>query len=498
MSTSDTDVPVGDASTDEKPKLSLDVKVDDPSTCQRHVTVTISRTDIDRYFSDAFDEFQPKAEVPGFRPGRAPRKLVESRFRDQVADQVKGSLLMDSVTQVSEDQDFAAISEPNFDFEAIEMPDDGPLTFEFDIEVRPEFDVPDWKGIELERPVHEYTDLEVDEHMKKLLGRYGKTVTKEGPIEAADTVTLQITTRHKGEVILEVDSHTTSIKPTLSFNDANIEGFDKLIVGGNVGEKKTVEVTISEDAENEALRGEKIEAEFEIKAIKRLELPELTPGFLDRVGGFNDEEDLREAVRGELERQHEYHQQQKIRQQITAFLIKDANWELPPDLLKRQGRRELERAVLELRSAGFPDDSIQAYQNQLRQNSQETTSRALKEHFILERIAEDHDFDVEAEDFDAEVIRIAQQSQESPRRVRAKLEKQGQMDALRNQIIERKVIDLITSEAKFEDVPFIPEPDDTVAIDHALGGHSEESDIPEAKYGADAAEELPGQKPTNS
>jgi len=82
--------------------------------------------------------------------------------------------------------------------------------------------------------------------------------------------------------------------------------------------------------------------------------------------------------------------------------------------------------------------------------------------------------------------------------VRAKLEKQGQMDALRNQIIERKVIDLITSEAKFEDVPFKPEPDDTVAIDHALGGHSEESDIPEAKYGADAAEELPDRKPRNS
>ena len=80
--------------------------------------------------------------------------------------------------------------------------------------------------------------------------------------------------------------------------------------------------------------------------------------------------------------------------------------------------------------------------------------------------------------------------------MRAKLEKQGQMDALRNQIIERKVIDLITSEAKFEDVPFEPEPDETVAIDHALGGHSAESDIPEAKYGADAAEELPGQKQT--
>lgn len=496
MSTSETDALVGDASTDEKPKLSLDVKIENPSACQRHVTVTISRPDIERYFREAFDEFQPKAEVPGFRPGRAPRKLVESRFRDQVAGQVKGSLLMDSVTQVTEEKNFAAISEPNFDFEAIEMPDEGPLTFEFDIEVRPDFDVPDWKGMKLERPLHEYTDQEVDDHLKKLLARYGQTVTKEGPVEAADTVSLQITSKHDGDVILEVENETVPIKPTLSFNDANVEGFDKLIVGGKVGEKKTVEVTVSADAENEALRGEKVEVEFEIKAIKRLELPELTPGFLDRIGGFESEQDLRQAVRDELVSQHGYHQQQRIRQQITAFLIKDANWELPPDLLKRQGRRELERAVLELRSAGFPDDMIRAYQNQLRQNSQDSTKRALKEHFILERIAEDHEFDVEPADYDAEVVRIARQSNESPRRVRARLEKRGQMDALRNQIIERKVIDLITSEAEFTDVPFKPEPDDTIAIDHAIGGHSAESDIPEAKYGADAAEELPGKTPT--
>ncbi len=495
MSTSETDVPVGDASPDEKQKLTLEVKIEEPSTCQRHVTVTISRDDIERYFKEAFDEFQPKAEVPGFRAGRAPRKLVESRFREQVSDQVKGSLLMDSVTQVTDDDYFAAISEPDFDIGAIDMPDEGPLTFEFNIEVRPDFDVPDWKGMQLDRPVHDYTDEEVDNHLKTLLARYGKTVGKEGPVEPSDTVTLKITSRHEGEVVMEIDDEPVELMPKLSFSDATIDGFADLIIGSHVGDKKTVEAKISDDAENEALRGETVEVEFEVTKIERLELPELTPGFLDRIGGFDGEGDLRDAVRGELVRQHEYHQQQRIRQQITAFLIKDAEWELPPELLRRQARRELERAVLELRSAGFPEDAIRGYQNQLRQNSQQSTARALKEHFILERIAEDHELDVEPQDYDAEVLRIAQQSQESPRRVRARLEKRGQMDALRNQIVERKVIDLITSEAKFTDIPFKPDPDDTVAIDEAIGGLGAESDIPDAKYGADAAEELPGQTP---
>ena len=93
-----------------KEPLTLDIKVDSKSACERHVTVTVSEADIQRYFSEQFDELMPNASVPGFRPGRAPRKLVESRFRNQISDQVKGSLLLDSMTQVNEEQSFSAVS----------------------------------------------------------------------------------------------------------------------------------------------------------------------------------------------------------------------------------------------------------------------------------------------------------------------------------------------------------------------------------------------------
>src|SRR5690349_1631369 len=101
-------------------KLNLQVKVDSPSACQRHVTVTVAREDIDRYYDRAFSDLVGSASVPGFRAGRAPRKLIENRFRKDVADQVKGSLLMDSMTQVTEDEKLSAISEPDFDPTAIE------------------------------------------------------------------------------------------------------------------------------------------------------------------------------------------------------------------------------------------------------------------------------------------------------------------------------------------------------------------------------------------
>ena len=488
MATPDTELAPEEASEQEKPKLALEVKVDAPSACQRHVTVTVARDDIERYFTEAFDDLAPKAEVPGFRPGRAPRKLVESKFREQTSNQVKGSLLMDCVTQASEECDFSAISEPDFDFEAIELPDEGPMTFEFDIEVRPEFEMPEWKGLKLERQEHEYTNDEISEHLTGLLARYGHMASKLGAAEAGDHLILNLSFKDGDEELSRLEKQTVEIKPTLSFSDGNLEGFDTLVIGASAGDHREANISISDEAENEALRGKEVSVDIEITDVRRLDLPEMTPAFLDRIGGFEDEEELRDAVRGELERQLEYHQQRKIRQQITAVLTKEANWELPPDMLKRQGRRELERAVLELRSSGFSDDVIRQHQNQLRQNSLASTERALKEHFIFERIAEEHEIDADPNDYDAEILLIARQSQESPRRIRARLEKRGQMDALRNQIIERKVIELITDEAEFTETPFEAEKDETAAIDHAIGGYEQEDEIPEAKYGGDAEE----------
>jgi trigger factor len=166
-------------------------------------------------------------------------------------------------------------------------------------------------------------------------------------------------------------------------------------------------------------------------------------------------------------------------------LIKKADWELPPGLLKRQSVRELERAVMELRRAGFSEAEIRARQNELRQNSAASTARALKEHFILERIAEEENVEAEEGDFEQEIFLIAMQSGESPRRVRAQIEKRGLMDVLQNQIVERKVLERVQAEAKFKDQPYDPPKVDAEAISMAAGGDVEA--IP-------AAEEAPAAK----
>ena len=479
--------------TEEKPKLSLEVQIEPRGACQRHVIIAVSHADVERYLKKAFDELQPKAEVRGFRPGRAPRKLIESQFKDQIRDQVKNTILMDALTQMGDEHELAAIDEPELDLAAISIPDDGPFKFEFDIEVRPDFDVPNWKGLRLSRPVREFTDTDVETHLTKILTSYGTAAVRDGAIEPGDTVIADVTVRQGDKKIAEHPATHMKVLPTVIFRDATIEGFDALMVGATRGEKRQTTAAVSEDAANEPLRGQTVDVEFVVQEIKYVHLPEITPAFLDEIGHgqIDSEDDLREAVRGELQRQLVYRQQQQIREEIVATLTRDANWELPPELLRKQASRELDRALMELRSSGFDEATIRAHANQIRQNSLRNTAKALKEHFVLERIAEDEKIEVDDDDFERQITLIAAQADEPVRRVRARLEKRGQMDALRNQIVERKVIDLICRFAEFEDVPYEPEEETVAGVESALVGGHDTSAIPEAKH-EEGPQPLPG------
>src|SRR5262249_53685678 len=114
----------------EKKKLALDVQISDVGPCKKHLKIEIPRADIDRQFDDSLGEMPREAAVPGFRPGRAPRQLVERRFRKQVAGQVKSTLLMAALEQLDEDYKLEPITAPNLDIDAIELPDEGPMKFE--------------------------------------------------------------------------------------------------------------------------------------------------------------------------------------------------------------------------------------------------------------------------------------------------------------------------------------------------------------------------------
>ncbi len=455
----------------ELQKLNLNVDVEVKSSCERHVKIEVAAEDVARYFDREYDDLKANAAIPGFRAGKAPRKLIEKRFRNEVKDRVKAALLQDSLIQADEDQNMTPISEPVFDVAAVNVPEEGAFIFEYDLEVRPTFDIPNWKGIKLEKPVREFSAEDVDAAVKRIQTSYGSLEDKDEAAVAGDYIVAKLTFELDGKVLSHADAETIRIRPTLSFHDCSIEGFDKLMEGAKAGDVRKTKVVISENSVDENIRGKEIEATFEVSAVKKLVLPEVDDEFLQAIGGFENVGDFRDAVLETLQRQLEYEQQQRARRQIAAQLTVDANWELPPRLLRSQAEREFQRSIYELQRSGFSDEQIIRQLNVIRRNSDANVAQSLKEHFILEAIAEAENIEDEQRDYDNEIMLMAAQSGQSPRRIRAQIEKSGNLDVLRNQIIERKVVSKIMENAEFVEVPYVMEELNEEAIDRAAGAN---------------------------
>ena len=311
-----TDAPEESTALEETKPLKLDVDVEKVSTCERKVKVTVPRDDIERAFEEAIGDLMPTALLPGFRPGRAPRRLVSSRFKSELKDQVRSKLLTDAMSQVTEEQKLAPISEPDLDLEAVIMPDEGPMTFEFGIEVRPEFDLPKWKGLSIKRPSREITEADVDEALANILRDRSRLVPFSGSPAPGDLIVANIRFLHGGKVLSHAEEVEMVVRSKLSFADAELPGFIALMTKSKPGDTVTATVTISAEAAVEELRGKDVSLELEVLEVKKLDPPELTPALLAELGDFEAADDLRNAVRRQLENQLEWHRRRQVRQQV--------------------------------------------------------------------------------------------------------------------------------------------------------------------------------------
>ncbi len=455
-----TDAIIAGAGNDDKPsKLVQTVEFTDIGPCKKHIKVSVDRADIDRRLNDKFSELVSDAPVAGFRPGKAPRRIIERRFKKDVDDQVRSELLLQSLEQLAEDHDVAPLSAPNIDPSKIDIPKDGPMVYEFDVEVRPQFDLPDYKGLKIKKPVKDFTDADVDFEERRLLEPHGQMIPKpEGAggaaatVEVGDTIIADVTTTAEGKMVRELKEVRLRVEPRLVFKDGVADKFGEQLKGAKAGESRVVDVILSDAVSDGALRGTTLQATFDIKDIKTLRLPEVTHE-LAHQWGVHSHEQLRELIRVTLGRRLEYQQRQSARQQVMQHIAAAASWDLPQDLLRRQARSALNRQVMEMRSSGIPEDEIVGRARMLQQDILQNTAMALKEHFVLQKLAEVEKIEIGEDDINDEIERIAAQYDEAPRRVRARLEKEDMLDALAAEIVERKALDLILASAEYEEVP---------------------------------------------
>ncbi len=444
----------GDDEDEEQLRLQQTVEIKDAGPCRKHIKVTIDRGEIDRQFDKRFTKlvFSEQPTVRGFRPGKVPRKMIERQYYDSVADELKSQLLMTSLEKLADEQTIAPLSPPEFDPTLLSIPKEGPFVYEFDIEVRPEFELPDYKNLKLRRPVHTYTPAEVEAEKRRLLDRFGQVVPKEPPVaELFDTITADVTISFGGKEINKLNEVQVKVEPQLALSDGVAPDFGAKMAGAKPGDVRTADITLSQATTAELLRGQKVQATFTVKDVKTTRPPELTQEFLESHFAVSTPDALTELVQAVLERRLEYTQRQTARTQVLEHIAAASAWELPQDMLRKQARKTLARKTMEMKNAGMSDEQIEGQRRLLAQDAMKSTEAALKEHFVLQKVAEVEKIEIEEEDIDAEIDRLAEQSGESFRKVKARLEKEDLMEAVAADLLERKALDLIIAHATYED-----------------------------------------------
>ena len=489
ISTEETTEGAGGEATPKR-RLDLAVHIEDVGPCKKHLKVEVSRAEVEHQFEESLGKMQKDTLVPGFRPGHAPRQLVEKRFRKQVAEQVKSVLLMGALEQLDEDYKLNPITEPKLDVEAIELPDEGPMTFEMDVEVRPEFALPDYKSLTVRRPVKTITESDVDAQFRAFLERHAQLVPKlEGGAELGDFITAGLKFHRDDKVYNEVKEVQFRLQPELRFQDGAVTHLAETLGGVRPGESREADVRIGSGSPDPELRGQTIKVSFDVKDLKTLRLPEVDAAFLGRLG-FDTQGELRTALREILERRLAAQQRQAVRREVMSHLIAQTPFELPEELVARQEKTVLKRIVEQMKQEGFSENDIRAREAEIRTNAKETTLRSLKEFFLLAKVAEAEGIKVDDDDFNQEVESIAARTDESPRRVRARIEKEGLTDSVASDILERKTIDTILQLVTFEEVP-LEEQAAVETIDETASAISaEEAEAAEAAASAEAEEAM--------
>jgi len=432
----------------------LDQKIDvtDAGSCLKHVKVTVPAAEVKRYFDKEVGKFVREAAVPGFRPGKTPRRLIERKFRTEAADGVKAAILQQSLVQIDEEKVLDLISEPELKPEAVVLPEEGDLVYEFNAEVRPTFDLPDVRELAVDRPAHDVTDADVEAEIEAIRFRFATKEEKDGPAERGDYVKCDIRVQDGDQTTADLTDQEVRVEDVVYFNDGQIDGFANAIVGAKADDSKTLPLTLSKDIANEAAAGKTLQAEIVVQQVLAAKAPALDEQFF-RDFGVADLGELRDWVRKILEQRVKQLQLDSMRKQIVGKLLETTKIDLPMNLLRRQADQELRKRVVELSQAGYTEEDIRNEVNRLRQQAIANTAFFMKERFLIERIAETDKIEVGEDDLDAGIEELAERFSESPRRVRARLERDGLIESFQRTIFERKTINRLLETCKINDVP---------------------------------------------
>ena len=433
----------------------MNVTVENLAPCKKLMRVEVEAQKVDETFDTVTKQFQREANLPGFRPGKAPRDMVVRKYGKDIEEEAKRKLISEAYKNAVEEQKIDVLGQP--DIEEIQFSRGQPLQFAATIETSPEFELPEYKGIPVNREARTVTEEDVERAIQVLRESRTTFSKVERPAQTGDIAVVNYTGTSEGKPITEIAPTAKGLSEQNNFwveigGKSFMPGFDEQLMGAKAGDQRTVTVDFPADFVTTELAGKKASYQVTIVEVKEKALPPVDEAFATSYGAENLEK-LRAGVRRDLENELNYKNTRSIRTQLVRSLLNRVNFELPETAVAHETRNVVYDIVQENAKRGVSRDVIENQKEQIYSAATQGAKERVKVAFLLQKIAEKEDIKVSQDEIAQRISHLSATYQIPAPKFLKDLQKRGGLIEIYDQIMNEKVIDLLQENAKIEDVP---------------------------------------------
>lgn len=412
----------------------MEAIVEDLSQSKKLIRFSVPAERVAGEIEAALSQVKQTASIKGFRPGHVPERILRARFAETIRSEAISRLVPEVFREALAENKLRPVGEP--EVSDLKCEKDQPLTFTATVEVLPEFELPQYKGLRVvPLQVQPPSEREIDEFVDSYRQSRATLVPVEGrPVELGDTIICTI------EQTLDGKTNTMKERFVDVVEEQLMPGLAKELVGMGIDGTKRFELPVPDDHPGKDLAGKTVAYTVTVHEIKRKELPELTNEFAKEVGGVETVEALRHKVRDMIVSQRkaeEYRRQERV---VLDALVDAAHFEVPESLLKKQTERNVMRTYQRAQYSGVPREKVLEQHEEIVKNASVASGRQLKLTLLLERIAEAEGITVADDELDRWFKETAVRRGTTSEKLRELYEKQeGAVESLRDELLEDKL-----------------------------------------------------------
>jgi len=427
----------------------MKIEIEEVGPCKKLLKFEIPKEAIEEEWQKQLKEVSRMANLPGFRKGKAPRKLLEKNYGDKIVEEVKRAIVSSSYQETIEKNKLSPVGDP--DVGDIDLELGKPLKFEITLEVLPTFELGEYKGMQLKRKPVSVTDEDIDKALETISRQKAQlTVVKKGKVKDEDFIICDCEVGVNGEVVW-TDKELEVMVSGSQVADINVPDLKNSLVGAKSEDKVSVDVELGDSFSVEQHRNKSAKLEISIKEIKRPKSPEINDELAKQVG-YDTLDELKEFMSQRLEMEKKRMAEGEMQEQISSKLIEMADFDMPEDMKTHHTNERLHKYQLDLINKGTPQEEIEKNLEDLKSASEESVVRDFKMSLVLEQIAEKERIFVTEDDVNRRISEMAGMYGLDTAGMKKQIEKMNSMSNLRHQLRENKTLNLLMKEANIEEV----------------------------------------------